>query len=270
MQIASRTCLWKNTGLGTEVVVEMTEETGLYIKFIFRPSDEKEVRVDWGDGSFDFFANGTSDMTCEHTYSDYGRRRIVFYGIQNICFRVLDGQPQYSYDAAIISVVDHCGEITGSRSGAFKRAVNLERFITPNCAGLGQRDFAYCTKLREVVLGMSGWCYDGTFQYCSALESFTTGSTGVCWSYVWQGCTSLRELRLGAVSQFATQDFANTPNLMDIWISDKTIDQIQGKAASGHIVKGYNAAFPWGANSNCRFHGTDGIVRADGTVLERF
>ena len=33
---------------------------------------------------------------------------------------------------------------------------------------------------------------------------------------------------------------------------------------------GYGARFPWNANSNCRFHGTDGIVRADGTVLERF
>ena len=57
---------------------------------------------------------------------------------------------------------------------------------------------------------------------------------------------------------------------MDIWISDKTIDQIQQKAPVGNIVAGYDAKFPWNASPNCRFHGTDGIVRADGTVLDRF
>lgn len=41
---------------------------------------------------------------------------------------------------------------------------------------------------------------------------------------MWKGCTLLKELKLGSVEQFATQDFYNTPNLMDIWISDKTVD----------------------------------------------
>ena len=249
MQVGSRLCLWKSKGVGTEIVVEMTQSTGLYLKFVFNAADGRDVRISWGDGSADELGFVSSDMSC---------------------FRNLDGQSQYSYDAAILSFVDYSGDIIGSRSGAFKKAVNLERFIAPNCRWMGQRDFAYCSKLKEVLIGRNDICYDGTFQYCSALEKYTTETTGTCWSYVWQGCTKLKELRLGSVYQFATRDFDNTPNLMDIWISDKTIDQIQQKAASGNIVAGYGARFPWNANSNCRFHGTDGIVRADGTVLERF
>ena len=270
MQVASRQCLWKDTGCGTEIVVEMTPATGLRIRFAFNAATGRDVRIIWGDGNRDAIGYAASDLACEHTYSAYGRYRIIFHGARSIGFRTLDGQSQYSYDATILSFVDHSGEIEGSRSGAFKKAVNLERFIAPNCRWQGQRDFAYCTKLKEVVLGRNEICYDGTYQYCSSLEKYTTESTGTCWSYVWQGCTKLRELRLGSVYQFATRDFDNTPNLMDIWISDKTIDQIRQVAPSGNIVAGYSARFPWGANSNCRFHGTDGIVRADGTVLERF
>ena len=77
----------------------------------------------------------------------------------------------------------------------------------------------------------------------------------------------MRELRLGAVSQFATKDFDNCPNLMDIYISDKTVDQILQVAPSGNIIAGYSAKFPWGANASCLFHGIDGTVRADGTRI---
>ena len=75
------------------------------------------------------------------------------------------------------------------------------------------------------------------------------------------------ELRLGAVSQFATQDFQNTPNLMDIWIDNKTVEQIKQVAPEGNIVAGYGARFPWDANAGCRFHGTNGIVLGNGTII---
>ena len=270
MQIASRHCLWKSTGVGTEIVVEMTPATGLYFKLAYFATQGEPLVVSWGDGSLDERPFGTDRQFVDHSYASYGKYRIVVVGAKTIGLRFLDGEQQYAYDAAVLSFVDYCGQITGSTSGAFKKAVNLEKYIAPNCAWQGQRDFAYCSKLKEVVIGKNCISYDGTYQYCSSLEKYTTESTGTCWSYVWQGCTKLRELKLGSVYQFATQDFKDTPNLMDIWISDKTIDQIQQKAASGNIVAGYGARFPWNANSNCRFHGTDGIVRADGTVLERF
>lgn len=270
MQVASRQCLWKDAGGGTVIVVEMTPATGLYLKFVFHATEGSDVTIRWGDGGRDDISYAAGDLSCGHTYSRSGRYTVVISGARSVGFRFLDGQAQYSYDAAIISFVDRSGEIVSSHSGGFKRAVNLEKFIAPNCTWMGQRDFAYCSKLKEVVIGESVICYDGTYQYCAELEKYTCLATGVCWSYVWQGCTKLRELRLGSVYQFATRDFDSTPNLMDIWISDKTIDQIRQKAAGGNIVAGYGAKFPWGANANCRFHGTDGTVRADGTVLERF
>lgn len=54
---------------------------------------------------------------------------------------------------------------------------------------------------------------------------------------------------------------------MDIWISDKTVNQIKQTAPSGNIGSGYSAIFPWDANAACRFHGTDGIVLGDGTAI---
>ena len=233
MQIASRQGVWNEGGTTTVVTVEMTNETGLCIRFMAR-SVGAGFFVSWGDG---------------------------------VGFRPLDGMAQFAYDAAPLSVVDYAGQLTSVMSGGFKCAVNLQRFIAPNVRGLGQRPFAYCTKLKEVCLGAVTHHFDGSFQGCTALEKYSTVSTGCCWSYVWKGCKRLRELRLGAVSQFATEDFADTPNLMDIWISNKTVAQIRQVAPSGNIAAGYGARFPWGANALCRFHGIDGIVLGNGTVL---
>ena len=72
-------------------------------------------------------------------------------------------------------------------------------------------------------------------------------------------------MNLGDVHQFATQDFDHCPNLMDIWISNKTVDQIMQRASSGNIEAGYGARFPWDANASCRFHGIDGVVLGNGT-----
>ena len=263
---ASKVCLWKEAGRGTVVEVEMTPATGLYFKLAYKHTDGQGVVINWGDGSkTERGYAGSGDQYADHTYARHGRYKIVIEGVRSVGMRFLDGQAQYVYDNAIISVVDYCGQIIGSHSGAFKRATNLERFIAPNCQWMGQRDFAYCSKLKEVVIGKNEIYYDGTFQYCSSLEKFTTLKSGVCWSYVWQGCTSLRELNLGDVHQFATQDFDRCPNLMDIWISNKTVDQIMQRAPSGNIEAGYGARFPWNANASCRFHGIDGVVLGNGT-----
>ena len=268
MQIASRQTLWTEGARGTVVEVEMTKETGLRIKFFFNAAArDNEVTINWGDGSRTTLAYSDKDMSSEHVYAGYGRYKIVFEGVRCIGLRVLDGQPQYSYDAAILSFVDYSGQINSSRSAAFKKAVNLTRFVAPNCEWMGQRDFAQCGKLEEVVIGRNVICYDGTFQHCSSLVKYTAEATGICWSYVWQGCTRIAELKLGPVSQFATRDFDNTPNLMDVWISDKTVEQIKQVAPSGNIVAGYGAKFPWGANAGCRFHGTNGIVLGNGTII---
>ena len=53
-------------------------------------------------------------------------------------------------------------------------------------------------------------------------------------------------------------------------IDNKTVDQIKQVASSGNIVAGYGAKFPWGAASTCRFHGTDGIVLGNGTIIRNY
>ena len=265
MQIASKQCLWTDGVKGTVVEVEMTPTTGKYLRFKCDFTTNQDIVVSWGDGTKSEYAYRTGEFGFDHTYADYGKYKIVLNGMRNLGFRTLDGQAQCQYDPCIISMVDYSGQITGSRSGAWKRCVNLEKFICPNCKWMGQRDFAYCTKLRQVIIGASDIYYDGTFQGCTALVDFQTQRSWTCWSYVWQNCTALTELKLGDVNQFATQDFSGCANLQDIWIANKTVDQIKQVASSGNIVAGYGARFPWGAPSTCRFHGTDGIVLGNGT-----
>jgi len=266
MQVASKQCFWSGNGAGTVVEVEMTSATGLFIQFHFNGFSDRETVIDWGDGGRDVFSSNDR-VTLSHTYAQTGKYKIRCKNVRGMGFRWLDGQPQYAYDGAILSIVDNGGTITGSNSGAFKSCANLKRVIWPNCSWMGQRDFANCTSLEEVVIGNAGIYYDGTFQNCPKLTKLTTGRSWTCWSYVWQGCTALTELKLGDVNQFATDDFGNTPLLKDIWIANKTVDQIRQVAAEGNIVAGYGARFPWGACPDCRFHGTDGVVRGDGTRI---
>jgi len=266
MQAASKQNIWDEGGLHTVVEVEMTPATGLFVKFYFDGFSDRETVIDWGDGEKVRYTS-QERQNLSHTYPTYGHYKIRCKNIHYVGLRWLDGQEQFPFDAAILSIVDKAGQITGNSSGAFKCCTKLKRVILPNCQWMGQRDFANCTSLEEVVLGSVYIYYDGTFQNCSSLEKFTAINTGCCWSYVWQGCAKLRELKLGSVNQFATQDFYNTPLLKDIWISDKTVDQIKQVAAEGNINSGYGARFPWGACTDCRFHGTDGIVLGNGTRI---
>ena len=267
MQLASKQCLWTDGFSGTLVEVVMTASTGKYIKFLIRHQPDKTCVVDWGDGTKTESAYDPDNVYLAHTYAEYGEYKIVFRGIRCVAFRDLDGSPSYQFDSSVRSVVDYSGQITECPSGAFKKDSILERYICPNCTFMGQRSFAYCTKLKKVQVGSCTVYYDGTFQYCASLTDIIMKSAGICWSYVWMGCASLTELRVGSVSQFATQDFTSTPMLTDIWISDKTVEQIIGTATEGNIGHGYGAVFPWGANETCRFHGTNGIVLGNGTIV---
>lgn len=271
MKLASKVAQWASEGkAGTHVDVELTASTGKTLRFYVRFHSGHDGSVDWGDGSpVQAIPYQTGDVYVSHTYAANGSYTIVFKELKGIGFRPLDGMSQYIYDDAVTSIVDYSGRLEDAPSACFKYATRLRRFIAPNLRWMGQRSFAYCSNLEEVHLGKVYIHYDGSFQYCPKLVKFKTESTGTCWSYVWLGCTALKELRLGSVKQFATLDFDSCPNLMDIYISDKTIAQVKQVASEGNIVAGYNARFPWAANAACRFHCTDGVVLANGTIIEQ-
>ena len=84
MQVASRQCLWGETGLGTEVVVELNEETGLYLNFLVRFVDDRPVRISWGDGAYSFVEARNVDTFEEHTYARPGRYKIWFTVVRSI------------------------------------------------------------------------------------------------------------------------------------------------------------------------------------------
>ena len=105
MQIASRQVVWNRGGKGTVIEVEMTPDTGLYLKFRCNAATETPVSIRWGDGADIAFAYTTQDIVAEHRYAAYGRYKVVFEGARSIGLRNLDGETQYSFDNAIISFV---------------------------------------------------------------------------------------------------------------------------------------------------------------------
>jgi len=267
MQIASKQCLWRQGGTGTEVEVVMTPETGPYVAFSVRAAANRPVRVSWGDGTESELPSSAEDSVVGHEYASCGRYVIVFKGICNLGFRFYDGAERSGYEGAVTSVVDWAGQITASRSGAFEGAANLRRFVAPNCTSTGQRDFADCTGLKEVVLGSVSAYGEAAFGGCTALTDFTAERSVVCGGYVWLGCRSLATLSLPGVRQLAALVFGDTPLLKDIWMPDRTVDQIRQQASEGNVKSPYGPRFPWGASDDCRFHGTDGIVLGDGTRI---
>ena len=119
MQIASRQPMWNEGGRGTVVEVNMTPTTGLKFQLGVRYTKGQNLVVDWGDHTKTERGYVDGDQLVPHTYAQYGKYKIVVEGVKTIGLRFLDGQAQYSYDAAVISVVDYCGQITGSQSAAF-------------------------------------------------------------------------------------------------------------------------------------------------------
>jgi len=278
--------------IGCHVLMRMTAETGLSATFMFKNNSKticaagKTLTIDWGDGSapsVTTYTSATSDVSMSHTYPSYGDYNMVLTGVcQSIGFSVLDSST-YTYSKAPISIIDYSGVVFESSSGALKSAVNLETLILPWVVACGQRDFAYCTKLKTVELGCPSIYYDGVFQGCTALESFkvnydvllprwqeifTTWTdqtlanrAAQCWHNVWNGCSSIKELNLGHVRQFGNTCFSGCSQLTDIYVTNHTAAEIKANfnASSGN--------FPSGAAATVKFHGTDGYVLGDGTIV---
>lgn len=253
---------------GTHVKIEMTESTGLYINFYVHPVANKNIKIDWGDGSTDTIPYQNSDVQINHTYAHAGKYLIVFHGARDVGLRVLNSSASIKYATAVLSVIDYSGDISGSRSGAYKGCTNLKCYIAPEVRSFGEADFYGCTNLETVVVkdpAGPGY-YDQVFYNCSSLKNFTVdySNSGTraaqCWHNVWNGCSSLVKLRLGNINQFGNNDFSGCTSLTDVYIDNHTAQEIKN-----NFGKSY--AFPWGANSSVKFHGTDGYVLGDGTIV---
>lgn len=260
----------KKTGL--HIKLNMTSTTGLSITFILRYDSKlipvgKEVRVDWGDGNKETLTYANTSISASHTYSSYGHYTVIFYDSVLVpAMRILDGHDHYDYEKAILSVVDYSNTATGIDSGAFKYCNNLTKAILPAINSCGQRSFGDCSNLERVVIKDPNIYYDGTFENCQKLTSFTVNYNpsntrqAQCWHYVWATCSALTELHVGRVSQFGNGCFTNCTHLTDVYIDNHTINEIKNSFGKSY-------AFPWGAGSTVKFHGTDGYVLGDGTLV---
>ena len=273
---------------GCHIALRFDSTTGLTITWHFRESGTrnagKTFTVDWGDGSsletrtWSTTANTHFD-NISHTYPAYGDYTMVITGVLSGSFgiRTGDSSTHYNYEKAILSIIDYDNVVMEGGSGVFKYCTNLTTVITPATLAYGQGDFQGCTSLQTFVGGCPGIYYDSVFNGCTNLSSFTVNydtmlpiweelnvnlstRSCTCWHNVWNGCSSLTELNLGHITQIGNSDFANCPNLTDVYITNRTTTEIKNSFGKSYIL-------PWGAASTVKFHGTDGYVLGDGTIV---
>ena len=272
MQIASRQPLWNDWRKGTVVTVEMTAATGLYIRFVSLPANDGPIVVRWGDGTRHVCAN-PSEMGefhwYDHTYAQSGRYRITITGIGTLGFVINAKRTSESYFASVVSVADYTGQISTALKYSFDRAVNMEKLTLPNCTRFEAGSVERCTKLSEVVVNDCDYIGSGAFQNDTSLETFTAGRLGLAELSPWSGCTAMREMRFADVKELGNRAFGDMPNLTDIWIEGRTVAQIMQTAPTGNIISHDGTKFPWAVSNrgSVRFHGSDGIVLGDGTII---
>jgi len=269
MQLASRQCLWKSGSGAVEIGVDAACAAYPVIDLYVEGHPGRNVLIDWGDGTERTSVAAPQPTLVQHIFMGRRAFSVLVRDLRAVGVRKADSAAHERSEPLVTSVDDPGGLLTGSMPGAFRYCANLRRFRAPACASLAGNDFAECTSLEEVVLGRVGVCGDGAFRDCASLASFSAKAMRACGRDVWRGCSSLEVLDLGDVDQLSAGDFADAPNLREIRIANRTVDQIRQAAASGNVAGGYGAAFPWGASAACRFLGRDGYALGDGTAVRQ-
>lgn len=167
---------------------------------------------------------------------------------------------------------------------AFEGCANLRSVNLPKVSSVASYAFQSCSALSSIDLPeLSGSPGTYMFRYCTGLTSATCPKAVACISYMFYGCTNLisakfeaaeylygnafngcsrlREVHLPSCVHFQDSaamsvTFSGTPANLEVWLTSLTAAQI--KAA---------ARFPFGAQGTAKFHGSDGYVLGNGTIV---
>ena len=238
MQVASRQCLWKDeiAGLGTTLAVEASEECmTVQIARGELADGSSSVTVHWGDGAKSEYSRIGN---ARHTYAKPGEYYIVI-----------------SDDLCSFGYSDSSG--TGPVRDMVRELVSLGSKVT----AIGGYGFNNCHRMRGVI----------NLPNVTSIGSYAFGTTLGITDFILPSMT-----RLGQTSFYSgpspTQIHADNVRQIDsrfwdyygwrlynLYLRNSTCAQI--RAMGG---------FPFNADragEEVRFHGSDGIVLADGTII---
>ena len=238
MQVASRQCLWKDTiaGSGTMLAVEASEECmTVRIARGELASGSSSVTVIWGDGTKSEYSRIND---AQHTYARPGEYRIVIS--DDIC--------SFGYS-------------TSSGTGPVRDMVRELLALGSKVTHIGSYGFNNCHRMRGVI----------NLPTVTSIGAYAFGSTRGITDFILPSMTWLEETSFYNAPS-PTQIHADNvteidPNfwdyygwrLYDLYLRNSTCAQI--RAMSG---------FPFDADmieEEVRFHGSDGIVLKNGTIV---
>ena len=238
MQVASRQCVWKDTTatMGTILAVEATVASmTVTIAQGVLADGSKSVKVDWGDGTRDEY---TSLANASHTYAAAGEYKVRISDDVKSFGYVKDGMTQASRDTLreLVSLGSKVTEITGY---AFNNCRNMR----------GVMELPNVTKIGDYAFGSTLGITDFILPAMTKLEqtSFYAGP-----SPTQIHADNVREISIHFWEYYGE-------HLADMYLRNSTCEEIKAMAN-----------FPFYANKknpDARFHGSDGIVLVDGTVL---
>lgn len=240
MQVASRQCLWKDTIAGpvTRLAVEAS-------------SDCMTVRIAQGD-----LAPGSASVTVN--WGD---------GTKSVCSRIADARHTYErpgeYRIAISDDLCSFGFTESSPSGPVPERDMLRELVSlgSKVTSIASYGFNNCKNMRGVM----------NLPNVTSIGSYAFGSTLGITDFILPSMTRLvqtsfysnpgpRQMHADNVRQIDSffWDYYGW-KLYDLYLRNSTCAQI--KAMSGFPFKADRAA------EAVRFHGSDGVVLADGTII---
>ena len=237
MQIASRQLLWSESisGGGRTVLVIRADPLYLTAKLTSGTlaHGSSEVTVDWGDGTVERFPNLNGRM---HTYAR-ARDYVVRISDDLASFGYTAGNPGGDhYRDMLIELVSLGTKVTSIAGYAFNNCHNMRGAIClPNVTSIGGYAFGTTLGITNFILPSMTRLVQTSF-YCGP---------------------SPTQIHADNVTQIDSRfwDYYGG-HLADLYLRGSTCVRI--KAMQG---------FPFRAPASARFHGADGIVLGDGTVI---
>lgn len=234
MQVAARNPLWnEGVGKGTVLIVRASDAS-MTVSIVGGDLAEgsEMVVVDWGDGCVE---GRTSFRNVRHTYPDARDYKIKISDDLK-SFGFTNGSDSDAYRQMLKELVSIGSKVTSIASNGFNNCRSMRGVINlPNVTSIGSYAFGSTGNVTEFILPSMRQLVQTSFYFGP------TASKMYC-----DNVTSIDSQFWGYYGG----------RLVDVYIRKKTCQQI--KAMSG---------FPFKAGAAVRFHGSDGIVLGNGTII---
>lgn len=237
MQVASKALIWEaGRPKNVTMLIVRTGEYGMTVKLsagVLAPGSVA-VTVDWGDGTRETFPNLSNRS---HTYSKANDFKIKISDDLS-SFGYTSGNPDSSdlSRMMLIELVCLASKVTRIEGYAFNNCKNMRGVIDlPNVTSIGGYAFGTTLGITDFILPSMRRIVETSFYYgSSATRMYVDNATQIS-SMFW--------------------DYYG-PRLTDMYIRNRTCEEI-----------GAMSGFPFRARAAVRFHGSNGIVLGDGTII---